>query len=57
MILLNGSSHLRGHMKEKWALVNDPLKVSPGILSACQGVGLHTAGLQPCWVLRRGWAF
>lgn len=25
-------------MKEKWALVNDPLTVSPGTLSACQGV-------------------
>lgn len=27
-----------GHTKEKWALVNDPLKVSPGILSVCQGL-------------------
>lgn len=36
-------------------LVNDPLKVSPGILSACQGVWVsyHWAA-RPCWVLGRG---
>lgn len=33
-------------MKETQALVNDPLKVSLGILSACQGMWASTIGLQ-----------